>query len=374
MFGEIMKIRGICYRCGAEDELIDGLCPICYAQEHPLIEVPDRVEVEVCHLCGSYKRKIWQTPKSEEAFEILNEIAYYATKDAIKKKSVTVDVEIYPEITQLPGGKRSKLIIPVHIVAKGRLPGEKEDRVYEKDIEVHLKMVQCPRCSRFMSNYYEATLQVRAMNRYLTEEEREELDNFVREELVKRLKKDRMAFISKFIPQKEGLDYQLGSVGAARNIAQRIKERYGGKITETATLVGVDRDSGKELYRVTVSVRIPEYKVGDVVEYKNKHYVVSAITENKVYMKSIDYKREKIGLPWHIAEKETKMAKKKDELDTATVIATTPNIMVMDDKSYEVYEFDNIGDVEIKEGDKVKIFKKEGVSYLVNKVEENDKQ
>lgn len=48
--------------------------------------------------------------------------------------------------------------------------------------------------------------------------------------------------------------------------------------------------------------------------------------------------------------------------------------MVMDDKSYEVYEFDNIGDVKIKEGDKVKIFKKEGVSYLVNKIEGKDKQ
>lgn len=69
-----------------------------------------------------------------------------------------------------------------------------------------------------------------------------------------------------------------------------------------------------------------------------------------------------------------KNGKKKDELDTATVIATTPTIMVMDDKSYEVYEFDNIGDVKIKEGDKVKIFKKEGVSYLVNKIEGKDKQ
>jgi len=367
-----MKIRGVCYRCGAEDELIDGLCPLCYAQEHPLIEVPNRVEVEVCHLCGSYKRKVWQTPKGEDAYEILEEIAYYATKDAIKKKSVMVDVEICPKITQLPGGKRSKLIIPVHIIAEGRLPGEKENRTEEKDIEVHIRMVQCPRCSRFMSNYYEATLQIRAMNRYLTEEERETLDKFVREELLKRLKKDRMAFISKFIPQKEGLDYQLGSVGAARNVAQRIKEKYGGKITETATLIGVDRDSGKDLYRVTVSVRIPEYRVGDVVIYKEKPYLVSAITEDKVYMKSLDSRREKIGIPWHIAEKETKISKRDNDLETATVISTNPNIMVMDDKNYEIYEFDKIEGMELKEGDKVKVYKKDDIPYLVSKKDDKE--
>ncbi|WP_423792660.1 60S ribosomal export protein NMD3 [Methanocaldococcus indicus] len=356
-------MRGICYRCGAEDELIDGLCQVCYAQLHPLIEIDERIDIEVCHMCGSYKRKTWQTPKSEDAYEILEEIAYYAVKDNLKKKCVNVEVEIYPKITQLPGGKRSKLIIPVHIVARGKLPGEKEERTYEKDVEVHLNMVQCPRCSRFMSNYYEATLQVRAMNRYLTEEEREELDKFVREELYHRLKKDRMAFISKFIPQKEGLDYQLGSVGAARYIAQKIKEKYGGNIKETATLVGVDSE-GNDLYRVTVSIKIPECRVGDIVRYKDKYYVVTSLTEKNLYIKDLD-KGEKLGLSWHIVNKDVKLERKREDLDEGIVISTKPNLMVMDEQNYEVYEFES--NDEFKEGDKVKLFKKDDKIRLVDK-------
>ncbi|WP_457612240.1 60S ribosomal export protein NMD3 [Methanocaldococcus sp.] len=361
-------MRGMCYRCGAVDELIDGLCPLCYRQENPLIEIPERVEIEVCHMCGSYKRKTWQTPKSEDPYEIVDEIVRWAIRDNIKSRG-EVEVEIYPNISQLPGGKRSKLIIPVEIIARGKLPEEKEEREEKKKVEVHLKMVQCPRCSRFMSNYYEATLQVRAMNRYLTEEEREELDKFVREELYRRLKKDRMAFISKFIPQREGLDYQLGSVGAARAVAQRIKQKYGGKVTESATLVGVDSE-GKDLYRVTVSVKIPEYRVGDIVEYKDKYHLVSAITESKVYLKTIDERREKIGIPWHVAEKESRLIKKREELDKATVISTVPKLMAMDDKTYEVYEFDS--NLEVKEGDKVKILKRDDRVYLVEKEEEKD--
>ncbi|ENN95641.1 hypothetical protein J422_06728 [Methanocaldococcus villosus KIN24-T80] len=358
-------MRGICYRCGAEDELIEGLCPLCYAQEHPLFEIDNIIQIEVCHMCGSYKRKVWQTPKSEDPYEIVEEIVYYAIKDNIKKKG-EIELEIIPKISQLPGGKRSKLIIPVEIIAYGKLPKEKEKREYRKEVEVHLNMVQCPRCSRYMSNYYEATLQVRAMNRYLTEKEKEELDKFVREEVYKRLKKDRMAFISKFIPQKEGLDYQLGSIGAARYLAHRIKEKYGGKITESSTLVGVD-STGKELHRLTISVRIPEYRVGDVVKYRDKYYKVSSITEHKVYLKSLD-KDDKLGLSWHVAEKETKLEKKWEELSRGTVIATTPNLMVMDDENYEIYEFDKKEG--IKEGDKVRLLKKD-IVYFVEKEGEN---
>ena len=84
------------------------------------------------------------------------------------------------------------------------LVGEDNDRDEERHITVYLDMVQCPRCSRCMSNYYEGTLQVRAMNRFLNDKERIELDDFVRDEAEKRLNKDRMAFISKYIPQKEG--------------------------------------------------------------------------------------------------------------------------------------------------------------------------
>jgi len=149
------------------------------------------------------------------------------------------------------------------------------------------------------------------MNRFLTDEEKDELDNFVREEVAKRLKKDRMSFVSKFIIQKEGLDYQIGSMGGARNIASAIKSRYGGKITETAKLVGVEKDT----------------------------------------------------------EKNTKLLKRKDECGSATIISITPDmIMAMDDETYEVYEYDKIKFEfeDLKEGEKLRIFKKEGLNYIVD--------
>jgi len=362
-------MRGFCYRCGIEDELIEGLCPVCYAMENPLIEIPEVVEIEVCHLCGSYKRKVWQSPKGHDAYEILDEIAYFATKDSIKKHHPDIEVEIIPhEPKQLPGGKRSRVEIPVTVIATGKLAGEKEEREERKDITVYLKMVQCPRCSRYKSSYYVATLQVRAMNRFLTDEEVEELDRFVREEVAKRLEKDRMAFITKFTRLKEGIDYQMGSMGGARNIAQAIKARYGGKITETAKLVGVDKDTGKNQYRITVVVRIPEYKIGDVVEYNEKLHVVTSMNENKLYMLTMDKRRDKISLSWNEVEKNTKLVKKGDECSVSTVISVTKeNFMVMDDETYEVYELDKV--VDVKEGDKVRIFKKDGVAYFAGKID-----
>lgn len=365
-------MKGFCYRCGYEGELIDGLCKVCYAQLHPLFSVPDEIRIEVCHMCGSYKRKTWQDPKGRDLYGILDEIAYYGVKDHLKKENKNIDIEIIPqEPQQLPGGKKSRVVIPVKIIARGKLFGEEEERTEEREVVVHLIMVQCPRCSRYMSNYYEAILQVRAMNRHLTEDEREELDNFVRSEIDKRLKKDRMAFISKFIPQKEGLDYQIGSMGGARNIASSIKSKYGGRTYETAKLVGVEKDTGKNQYRITVVVRIPEYKVGDIVEYKNKPYKVVSMNENKLYLEELQNKREKISLIWKEAEKNTKLLKKGKECPSATVISVSPNtIIAMDDKTYEVYEYDNIykniKDKDIKEGNILKIFKNENINCIVD--------
>ena len=366
-------MKGFCYRCGHEGELIEGLCKVCYAQLHPLFSVPDEIRIEVCHMCGSYKRKTWQDPRGRDLYEILDEIAYYGVKDNLKKENKNINIEIIPqEPQQLPGGKKSRVVIPVKIIATGKLLGEDEERAEEREVVVHLIMVQCPRCSRYMSNYYEATLQVRAMNRYLTDDEREELDNFVRDEIDKRLKKDRMAFISKFIPQKEGLDYQIGSMGGARNIASAIKSKYGGKTYETAKLVGVEKDTGKNQYRITVVVRIPEYKIGDVVEYKNKPYKVVSMNENKLYLEALqDRKREKISLIWKDAEKNTKLLKKGEECPSATVISISPDtIIAMDNESYEVYEYDNIykdiKDKDIKEGNILKIFKDENINCIVD--------
>ncbi|MBW9220761.1 hypothetical protein KKP91_00905 [Methanothermococcus sp. SCGC AD-155-M21] len=362
-------MKGFCYRCGYEGELLEGLCKVCYAQVNPLFQIPDEVKIEVCHMCGSYKRgkKTWQDPNGRDLYDILDEIAYYATKDNIKRAHKNIEVEIIPqEPKQLPGGKKSRVEIPVKIIGTGKLPGEDIERTMERDITVYLTMVQCPRCSRYMSNYYEATVQVRAMNRFLTEDERKELDDFVRGEVEKRLKKDRMAFISKFIPQKEGLDYQIGSMGGARNIVSAIKSKYGGKVNETAKLVGVEKDTGKNQYRITIVIRMPEYKIGDIVEYNNKPYRVVSISENKLYLEGLTGKREKISLQWNVVEKNTKLLSKEKECSTATVISLSPKtIIAMDNENYEIYEYDNVFQ-DIKEGDILRTFKYNNVDYVVN--------
>jgi nonsense-mediated mRNA decay protein 3 len=379
-------MKGFCYRCGYEGELLDGLCNKCYSQLNPLFNITDEVRIEACHMCGSYKRKNWQDPREKELDDILQEMAYSAVKDNIKVNNKNIDIEIIPlEPQQLPGGKKSRVVVPTKIIAEGKLLDEKENRIEEKEIVVHILMVQCPRCSRYMSNYYEAILQVRAMNRYLTEEEREELDNFVRDEVDKRMKKDRMAFISKFIPQKEGLDYQIGSMGGARYLASTIKSKYGGKTYETAKLVGVEKDTGKDMYRITVVVRIPEYTVGDIIKYNksaktnnnnNNNIIcrVVSMNENKIYLESL-LRRDKISLVWSDAEKNTTLLKKVEECQTATVISVSPTtIMAMDNENYEIYEYDNIfnnrdnKNKNIREGDILKIYKDETINYIIEEL------
>ncbi|HXQ94856.1 MAG TPA: NMD3-related protein, partial [Thermoplasmata archaeon] len=57
-------------------------------------------------------------------------------------------------------------------------------------------------------------------------------------------------------PLPEGWDYYLLNTLAARSVARFAKSRLGAELKESATLWG--RKNGKDVYRVTFCLRIPE--------------------------------------------------------------------------------------------------------------------
>jgi nonsense-mediated mRNA decay protein 3 len=144
------------------------------------------------------------------------------------------------------------------------------------DVDVRVNRATCDRCSRISGGYYESKVQVRANHR---RPERTELDRAleiagITIDLVQ--KTERLAFIAKTIWLREGLDLYIGSVKAAKRIARALLREMGGTLSDSAKLTG--RRDGKDVYRVTFLVRLPEFPTGTIILSRQHIYEICSTT------------------------------------------------------------------------------------------------
>ncbi len=86
-------------------------------------------------------------------------------------------------------------------------------------------------------------------------------------------------FITKEIAMKEGLDLYVSSMECGRRISRGVVERLGGSFSESSKLYG--RKDGRDIYRVSFSVRLPGFKVGTVLEMGDKVISVERLIKGK---------------------------------------------------------------------------------------------
>ena len=131
----------------------------------------------------------------------------------------------------------------------------------------------CPSCSKRRGNYFEAIIQLRG-----TPEKFVEIIDFVKNIIDSQNNPD--IFITKIEKKKEGFDLYISNKEYARNVSRRIVDKYGGTIIESNSLVG--RKEGRDLYRFTYAVRIPQFSYLDLIKFSGKNWVVSGIHGNDI--------------------------------------------------------------------------------------------
>lgn len=98
------------------------------------------------------------------------------------------------------------------------------------------------------ANYYEAIIQLRPFD--------EKLYNFV----LERIKERENAFISKEVEIKTGVDIYVSDQRFARALGKKLKNTFKGKLILSRTLHTRNRQTSREVYRVTVCFRLDEPK------------------------------------------------------------------------------------------------------------------
>lgn len=336
----------------------------------------NEINTELCQNCGSYKKRgVWIDPKTYELDELIPEVAGSAlieslTFDERIGEFHIVSKEELEEVGDLPVGSAYVSYEPINwhieyfpaiitysVEVKARIHElQKELHHEKKEVIVYVRQTVCPRCQKFLGGYFEAILQVRAHKRELTEEERNEIVRLVQEKVDEIMRRDRMGFIQETVELEEGIDFYMGSKGSARKLAQAIRDRYGGEISEAYELVGMDRQTSKEVYRTSVSVRLPRFRKGDIVGDKwGNVYRVEEVNGRGMGLKS---------LSTHKSEHKDWKTVKREEIDLiehekkeAMLTSLTPKeAQFMDMESYETFEIEKPS-VELEEGEVYRLVK-----------------
>ena len=345
-----------CPECGSTDkEMVGDICIDCFLKEFQMIELPERIEVQICSHCNS---KLEEGKWSDE-FIPEEEIIYRALERNIKIADEVENEDINLEIDQIKG-----TIASCYVEVVGEVHGTQIDEVHETEVKL-LKTV-CPTCSKVQSGYYETVIQFRADSREIKPQEYKKADEVVERTLIKQSKKDKLAYCPQIAKLKEGYDYYIGSFKTGKKVAEALTEEFGGIIKESPRLISEDKSTGKGLYRIWISVRIPEFEIDDFIKYENKIIQVSAITKSSVMGKELSNDK-KHNIPMKNME-DIELVKKASEIETTTIISKSPSIIqILDPSDYSAV------DLEMKEefsdyniGDEIRLIKIDDYIYLLN--------
>ncbi|AEH24381.1 60S ribosomal export protein NMD3 [Pyrococcus yayanosii] len=376
-----------CYRCGISEEeggpLIDGLCQVCFRRENPILLLEPEKNTELCQNCGSYKKGgVWVDPQNYELPALIFEVAENTLIESLEECLVRVkDFEIVGwediEEREPPVGRALVAFRPVdwhvdyfpaiiiyEVRAKARIHElQVEPHDETRRVTVYVRQTVCPRCQRFLAGYYEAILQVRVEGREFTKEEREEITRLVQAKVDEIMKRDRMGFIQDTIEKEEGIDFYMGSTSSARKLAQAIRERFGGTISEAYELVGLDRQTSKEIYRTSVTIRLPKFRKGDVVGDKHgRVYVVERVDGKGLKLRNLEDWSEE-HRDWRTVKRDGIDLVEHEERKALLMNLTPKEAQFMDMQTYETFEIER-PKMELEEGRVYRLIRVRGRYYV----------
>jgi len=124
------------------------------------------------------------------------------------------------------------------------------------------------------NNYFEGILQLRNI--------RDEVIEFT----IKEIEKNGYTNIAKIMEVTNGIDIYLSPQKSLRSLGNKLQKRFGGQITVSTKLHTISRVTSRELYRVNMLFRIPNFKKGDIIEYKGDKIKIISI-HKKVFAKDM---------------------------------------------------------------------------------------
>jgi nonsense-mediated mRNA decay protein 3 len=323
---------------------IEGLCQQCILEKEKLVSCPNQVEVVICSICGSQQVKNkWQLPDSRS----VEELAHQEAVDALWLHNELATPQIELDLKKVGA---TRYLAKININSSFRSQSISE----QCEIPVRIKLVACDRCSRMAGKYFQSTVQLRGSAvRSMTVREIEEAKKTARDMADSGYHGgDQLSFIQEMKEVKGGLDIILGSTQLGRRMARAFVERFGGKLLETAKLVG--KKDSRNVYRSTLLVRFPRLKRGDIVSFRGSLFSVAGFDGKATLISSIR-ERRRSSMNEEDSETVEILGNRADAL-AAMVISRDDDVLeIMDPETYRAAFAARPRDLQVEPGEEVKV-------------------
>ncbi|MEM0128386.1 MAG: NMD3-related protein [Thermoplasmatales archaeon] len=230
--------------CGKETGSSQYICDECSRprESHDGIT---RIKIRKCPNCGRVMYKAWDD----------------IDRDNVPKSILENALGLSVKEFSTSGDERN-------IRIKYIVNSKEKDESLEESLVVQVSSSTCPMCTKKLGNYYEATIQIRGAL-----EGEKDVIKYI--DMLVEHSPSGDVFITRIDRRKEGHDVLLSDKKFARAAARKAIERFGGTLKETSHLVGLK--DGNELYRITISMRLPDFKRGDVISLADRLFMVKLI-------------------------------------------------------------------------------------------------
>lgn len=325
-----------CPKCGKPTDH-EGLCNQCRIGDTPWFECDRRAKSTQCPSCGAIKQVNTWTDNERDRAELARELA-------------TTAVHFHPDV------RKPSMVISVEdntlnrstatIMLKGLLYNTPVEGTCSIELIWHKE--QCDRCNRISGSYYEGIVQVRADGRPPGTFELQ-MSAGIAQQVEDSLQAggERLSFTD-MNETREGLDITVGSQHIGTLISQGIIAQLGGRVTTHPKLVG--EKNGRQLYRITYSVRLPRFQKQDVVISRGRYVEVVRVESN--HLKVLDLTE---GIPRTVREEDVdRLIGNMRNVVSALVAFTDSHTMgILDPDTCQTKEYRKLKWLDVKAGQHV---------------------
>ena len=337
-----------CVECGKEGPVYEGLCPECFLNRNRFTEIDDHLDLMCCGHCSDcLVSGSWR--KFQDLEEAAAEMAVHSMK--VRKDAHLGKVEV--SVNTLDANNL-EVVISVEVTFRDLSKWE------ELETTVRVKGTSCPRCSKIMGSYFESIIQVRSRDRKMEQGEKEEVLGEIEDRVERAAVDNRDLFISKIEELHGGFDVYLSSNSLGRSIAKELVAMYGAETKESSSLVG--KKEGKDVYRITFLVRLPAYRLHDIIAHEGEMYIVDGISSMSTRLRKLS-DHSPVTIQNQDLEKARVRGRENDLMDAVVVSETETEVQVMHPITYMTFELRKPPGLSI--GDSVRVFSYEGELYLV---------
>jgi nonsense-mediated mRNA decay protein 3 len=160
---------------------------------------------------------------------------------------------------------------------------------FQKTFKIHLKGGFCVNCVNLMGKRYSSIIQLRNGSK------RENKLDIILNEIkmyTEKINRDNPSYnIVDIIETNNGYDLKLSNISILKKIHSYIESRYNFIVKKSKTLVGVNSNTGGNLYRTCLLLRTLPVIVGDQILYKNEKYIVKRISQKNVHLENLKNKQ-----------------------------------------------------------------------------------